>query len=63
MELTILHALDCKKFGLITALHNKLNDEVADLTGKAFTPAHIPDDPKLFSGRSVRQGEAKVMRK
>ena len=44
---TISHALDCKKGGLVTARHNELRDGVADLAGKAFTPAHVPNDPLI----------------
>ena len=47
---TISHALDCKKGGLVTALHNELRDGVADLAGKAFTPARVRDDPLIYSG-------------
>ena len=42
---TISHSLDCKKGGLVMARHNKLRDGVADLTGKAFTPSHVRDNP------------------
>ena len=42
---TISHTLDCKKGGLVMARHNKLRDGVADLTGKAFTPSHVRDNP------------------
>ena len=44
---TISHALDCKKGGLVTARHNELNDGVADLAGKAFTPARVRDNPLI----------------
>ena len=47
---TISHALDCKKGGLVTARHNDLRDGVADLSGKAFTPAHVREDPLIYSG-------------
>ena len=40
----INHALDCKKGDLVTARHNVLRDEVADLAGKAFTPSHVSND-------------------
>ena len=51
-KLTISHALDCKKGGLVTARHNELHYGVADLAGKAFTPDHVHDDPLLYSGRA-----------
>ena len=57
--LSICHALECKKGGLITAHHNNLRDGVANLSGKAFTLAHVRNDPKIFTCRSVRGGKAK----
>ena len=53
---TIYHSLDCKKGGLIMARRNELCDGVADLAGKAFIPAHVRDNPKIFTGRAVRGG-------
>ena len=58
-DFTIFHSLDCKNSGLITARHSKLCDGVADLAGKAFTPMHVRDDPKIFIGRDMRGGESK----
>ena len=46
-KFSISHAFDCKKGGLVTACHNELRDGVADLAGKAFTPAHVRDDPRI----------------
>ena len=46
----ICHDLDCKKGSILTARHNKLHDGVSDLTAKAFTPVHVRDDPKIFTG-------------
>ena len=59
----ICHTLDCKKGGLIMACHNKLRDGVANLVDKAFTPAHVRDDPKIFTGRNMQEGkgEGKVI--
>ena len=45
-----------KNGGLITARHNELRDGVANLAGKAFTPAHVRDDSKIFTGRAVQGG-------
>ena len=42
------------------ARNNDLYDGVANLAGKAFTPAHVRDNPKIFTGRAVQGGEAKV---
>ena len=50
---TISHALDCKKGSFVTARHNELREGVADLAGKAFTPAHVRDDPIIYSGRAM----------
>ena len=33
---------------------------MADLAGKAYTFAHVRDDPNFFTDRAVRGGEAKV---
>ena len=55
----ICHALDCNKGCLITALHNKLRDGVANLVAKAFTPAHMCDEPKIFTGHAVQGNKSK----
>ena len=39
------------------ARHNELHDGVADLASKDFTPTHVRDDSKIFTGRSVRGGK------
>ena len=52
----ICHVLNCKKGGLILARHNGICDGVADLVSKAFTPTHVPDDLKIYTGCSVRGG-------
>ena len=57
--LSIFHTLHCKKGGLITARHNELYDGVTDLASKAFTPAHVRDNPNIFTGRAVGWGKAK----
>ena len=54
-KFSISHALDCKKGGLITARHNELRDDVADLAGEAFTPSHARNDPLIYSGCTVRR--------
>ena len=51
----ILHALDCKRGGLVTARHNELRDGVADLSGKAFTPSHVRNDPLIYHGCAVKR--------
>ena len=52
-KFSISHSLDCKKGDLVTARHNELRDGVADLAGKDFTPAHVCDDPLIYSGRAM----------
>ena len=59
-EFDICHALDCKKGGLITACHNKLRYGVANLASKAFTPTYVRNNPKIYTGRTVREGEYKL---
>ena len=58
-KFSISHALDCKKGGLVTARHNEIRDGVADLAGKAFTPAHVRDDPLIYSGRAMSRTKPK----
>ena len=41
------------------ARHNELRDGVADLSGKAFTPENMRDDPKIFTGRAMQGGGRK----
>ena len=53
VRFTTSHALDCKKGGLVTARHNELRDKVSDLAIKALTPAHVRDDPLIYSGRAM----------
>ena len=50
---SIYHALDFKKGSLVTSCHNELRDGVANLSGKSFTPAHVCDDPKIFTDHAV----------
>ena len=57
-EFSISHSFDCKKSGLITARHNQLRERVSDLTGKAFTPSHVHDEPLIYSGRAVKRTKA-----
>ena len=41
------------------ARHNELRDGVADLSGKAFTPSHVHDDPLIYQGCAVKRTKAK----
>ena len=54
--------IDCKRVGLVTACHNEINDGVAELVGKAFTPSHVRDDPLIFAGCSVKRPKANQAR-
>ena len=40
--------------------HNDLCDGVSDLVIKAFTPMHVHDDPKIYTGRAVQGGKDKL---
>ena len=55
---SICHVLDCKKGGLVTAHHNNLHYGFANLSGKAFTPSHVCDDPIIDPGHVVRKRKA-----
>ena len=39
---------------------NELCDGVSDLAIKAFTPMHVHDDPKIYTGRAVQGGKDKL---
>ena len=45
---------------LVTARHNELQDGVADLAGKNFTPYHLRDNPLIFAGCAVKRLKAKL---
>ena len=45
--LSINHALDCKKVGLISTHYKKLSEGVADMYTKAFTPLHVRNNPLI----------------
>ena len=47
---SICHVLDCKWGVLDTARHNEIRDGVVDLSGEAFTPSHVRDNPLIFVG-------------
>ena len=61
-KLTIFHALDCNKGRLVTAPHNELQDRVADLAGKYFTPSHVRDNLLIFAGCAVKRPKANTAR-
>ena len=42
------------------ARHKELRDGDYDLSGKAFTPTHVHDNPAIFTGRAVFVREAKA---
>ena len=57
-KISISHALDYQKGGLVTARHNELRDRVADLAGKTFTPSHVRDESLIYSGCAVKRTKA-----
>ena len=57
-KFSICHTLGCKRGGLVTARHNDLRDGVTELTGKAFTPSHVRNNPLIFSGRVMKRTKA-----
>ena len=42
------------------ARHKKLRFGVSELAGKSFTPAHVRDDFKIFTGHAVQGGRPKA---
>ena len=56
----IYHALDCNNVCLITACHNDLCEGVSGHASKAFTPIHVCDNPKFYTGRAVCGGKDKL---
>ena len=52
--ISIIQVLDCKKSELLLSHQNELHNGVANLAGKDFTPAHVHDDPKIFTCCAVR---------
>ena len=60
VEFPICYSLNCKKGGLTTECYNKLRNGFSDLTSKAFTPPHVCDDSKIYTGRAVHGGKGKL---
>ena len=56
---SICHALDCNMVVIVRACHNKLCDRVAEMSGKAFTPTHVPNNPLILAGCAVKRTMAK----
>ena len=42
------------------ARQKNILDGVADLARKSFTPTHVRDDPKIYTGRAVHGGKEKL---
>ena len=53
-----MHALNCKKGGLVTLRRNELHGGVADLSINSLVPTHVPYNPLINPGRAVRSGKA-----
>ena len=58
-KFTICHALDCRRGSLVTERHNEPRDGVTDLSGKAFTPSHMCNNPLIFAGCTMKRPKAK----
>ena len=58
---SILHALYCKKGGLIRAHRNELRDGVFGLSGKAFTLLYMGKTFLIHPGSKFQEGEAQKM--
>ena len=58
-KISVCHALDCKKGGLIKNIHNELCDGVAGLAGKSVTPSYVHEYPLIHEGCAVREGKSK----
>ena len=54
-QLTVRHALSCKKGGLVHSRHNEIRDELVDLASKAFSPSAVRDEPKIYIGRAPEE--------
>lgn len=52
---TLQHALGCKKGGLLIFRHNKIQDELVQLAGKALTPSAIRDEPLIRPCRATEK--------
>ena len=52
--LSINHALDCNKGGLVPTCHSELCDSVVDPLGKYFTPSHVRNDLLIYPGCAAR---------
>ena len=60
---SLCHTLDCQNGGLIMAHQNELHDGVVNLAEKFFTPAHVRNNYKIFTGRAVQGRETKEKEK
>jgi hypothetical protein len=57
--LSIRHALECKKGGLVIICHNEIRDELVDLASKAFSPSAVRDEPKIHLCRAKKRESPK----
>ena len=53
-RMTVEHALQCKKGGLVSIRHDDVADEWRDLCGKATTPGHVTREPHIFTAQHRR---------
>ena len=56
---TVCHALNCNRVGLVTLLHNKLQDGFVDLVIKYFTPSQVRNNPLIFAVCAVKRPKFK----
>jgi hypothetical protein len=52
-KFSVHHALECKRGGLINALHDEIRDELSDLASKAFFPSVVCDEPRIHTSRAA----------
>jgi hypothetical protein len=50
---TLQHVLSCKKGGLVIFCHNKIQDKLVHMVGKAMTPSTIHDEPLIHPGHAA----------
>jgi hypothetical protein len=52
---SLQHALGCKKGGLVIFRHNKIQDELVHMAGKALTPSAVHNKPLICPCRNVEK--------
>ena len=57
-NISICHAFNCKKGGIITTRHNDISDGGSELEGKSFNSLHVHNRPLIHTGNYLREGKA-----